>query len=140
MRQPPPRMQDQLYHDMILPEETLHIRAKARDFAVRVVFPRATEIAHTEESRDSFPWDVFRKMAEEDLFKIPFPADAGGMGLHYPCCATVVTVEELAYFSNSIAAVYDVHCIMACHALENGSGVIKFWEAVSGLERWKPGL
>lgn len=125
MRELPPRMQDKLYHDMILPEETLNIRGKARDFATRVVAPRASEIAHTEESRDSFPKDVFRKMAEEGLFKIPFSAESGGMGLKYPCCATVVTVEELAYFSNSIAAVYDVHCILAGHALEYGSDYIK---------------
>ena len=75
MRQLPPRMQDQLYHDMILPEETLKIRQKVRDFSMRVIAPRATEIAHTEESRESFPWDVFRQMAAEDLFKIPFPAE-----------------------------------------------------------------
>jgi len=125
MRQLPPRMQDQLYHDMILPEETLKIRKNVRDFAVRVIAPRATEIAHTEESKESFPWDVFRQMAEEDLFKIPFPAEVGGLGLSYPCCATVVTVEELAYFSNSVAAIYDVHCILAGHALEYGSDYIR---------------
>jgi len=125
MRDLPPRMQDQLYHDMILPEETLAIRAKAREFAVRVIAPRASEIAHTEESRDSFPWDVFRKMAEEGLFKIPFGSEAGGAGLKYPCCGTVVTVEELAYFSNSIAAIYDVHCILAGHALGYGSEHIR---------------
>ncbi len=34
MRELPPRMQDQLYHDMILPQETQEIRAKAREFAV----------------------------------------------------------------------------------------------------------
>jgi butyryl-CoA dehydrogenase len=36
-----------------------------------------------------------------------------------------VTVEELAYVSNSIAAVYDVHCILAGHALEYGSDTIR---------------
>ena len=45
--------------------------------------------------------------------------------MKYSCCATVVTVEELAYASNSIAAVYDVHCILAGHALEYGSDYIK---------------
>jgi hypothetical protein len=58
MRELPPRMQDQLYHDMILHDETLNIRGKARDFATRVVAPRASEIAHTEETRNSFPEDV----------------------------------------------------------------------------------
>ncbi len=119
------RMQDRLYHDMILPEESLEIRAKAREFTDRVIAPRAYEIATTPESRDSFAWDVFKALAQEDFFKIPFPADVGGMGLKYPCCATVVAVEELAYASNSIAAVYDVHCILAGHALEYGDNYIK---------------
>ena len=37
MRQLPPRMQDQLYHEMILPGETLEIRKKAREFAVKEI-------------------------------------------------------------------------------------------------------
>jgi alkylation response protein AidB-like acyl-CoA dehydrogenase len=119
------RMQDKLYHDLILPDETLEIRAKAREFVDRVVSPRAYEIATTRESRDSFPRDVFMALAEEDFFKIPYASQQGGLGLEYPCCATVVTVEELAYASNSIAAVYDVHCILAGHALEYGSDYIK---------------
>ena len=119
------RMQDRLYHDLILPDETLEIRAKAREFVDRVVSPRAYEIATTRESRDSFPRDVFMALAEEDFFKIPYASQQGGLGLEYPCCATVVTVEELAYASNSIAAVYDVHCILAGHALEYGSDYIK---------------
>ena len=125
MRELPPRMQDRLYHDLGVPEETLGIRRKVREFAERVVAPRAYEVAHTEESRDSFPRDVFLKMAEEGLFRIPYPEAVGGMGLEFPCCATVVAVEELAYMSNSLAAVYDVHCILAGHALEYGSDHIK---------------
>lgn len=125
MRALPPRMQDRLYHDLILPEETQAIRKKAREFAVRVVGPVGYEIAHKEEHKDSFPADVFHKLAQEDFFKIPFPKEVGGLGLKYPVCATVVTVEELAYISDSIAAVYDVHCILAGHALAYGSDFVK---------------
>jgi alkylation response protein AidB-like acyl-CoA dehydrogenase len=119
------RMQDKLYHDLILTEETIAIRAKAREFSDRVIAPRAYEIATTDESRESFAWDVFNAMAKEDFFKIPYPKEVGGMGLQYPCCATVAVLEEFAYASNSIAAVYDVHCILAGHALEYGSDYIK---------------
>lgn len=125
MTKPVKRMQDRLYHDMILPDESLEIRAKAREFSDRIVAPRAHEIATTPESRDSFPWDVFRALAQEDFFKIPYSVREGGLGLKYPCIATVVTVEELAYASNSMAAVYDVHCILTGHALEYGSDHIK---------------
>jgi len=125
MTEPVKRMQDKLYHDLLLPQETLEIRVKAREFAQRVIEPRAYEIGTTKESKESFAWDVFNAMAEEDFFKIPYPKEVGGLGLKYPCCATVVTLEEFAYASNSIAAVYDVHCILAGHALEYGSDYIK---------------
>jgi len=125
MRVLPPRMQDKLYHDMILPEETLEIRKKAREFAVMEVAPVGYRIAHKEENKESFPSDVFYNLAEEDFYKIPFPKEVGGLGLRYPACATVVTIEELAYISNSVAAIYDVHCILAGHALIYGSNFLK---------------
>jgi alkylation response protein AidB-like acyl-CoA dehydrogenase len=68
---------------------------------------------------------VFKALAEEGFYKVPFAAENGGKGLKYPSCATVVTVEELAYMSNSLASVYDVHCILAGHALEYGSDYIR---------------
>ena len=52
------RMQDKLYHDLILPEETINIRAKAREFADRVIAPKAYEIATIDESKHSFSWDI----------------------------------------------------------------------------------
>ena len=125
MKTLPPRMQDKLYHDMILPEEALEIRKKARDFAERELAPVAHEIAHREETRDSFSFGVFSKLGEEGFFRIPFPKEVGGLDLKFPVCATVVTVEELAYMSNSIASVYDVHCILAGHALMYGSDFIR---------------
>lgn len=51
MRELPPRMQDKLYHDMILPEETLEIRKKARLFAEKYIFPEGNKIAQQEEKR-----------------------------------------------------------------------------------------
>jgi butyryl-CoA dehydrogenase len=118
-------MQDRLYHDMILPEETLEVRKKAREFAVKEIAPHSYELANTEESRESFPRDIFKKLAAQDFFKIPFAKEVGGLGLKYPSCATVVTVEEIAYASDSIAAVYDVHCILAGHALAYASDEIQ---------------
>jgi len=125
MRLLPERLQDKIYHDMILHEETIEIRKKVREFAVREIAPVGYEIAHKEEHKESFPSEVFYKLAKEDFYKIPFPKEVGGLGLKYPACATVVTVEELAYVSDSIAAIYDVHFILAGHALMNGSDFIK---------------
>ena len=58
---------------------------------------------------------------QSEFLSIPSPKEVGGFGLKCPVCATVVTVEELAYMSDSIAAIYDVHCILAGHALMYGS-------------------
>lgn len=125
MRPLPPRMQDKLYHELLLPRETQEIRQKAREFAVREIAPLAERIAEGPEDRSRFPTELFARLAEEDFFRIPFPKEIGGLGLEYPACATVVTVEELAYVSNSIAAIYDVHCILAGHALSRGSEFLK---------------
>ena len=125
MRPLPLRMQDQLYHELMLPQEAQEIRKKAREFAVREIAPLGYEIAHREESRESFPKTIFNKLAKEDFFKIPFPKEVGGLGLKHPVCATVVTVEEFAYMSDSIAAIYDVHCILAGHVLMYGSDFIR---------------
>lgn len=121
----PPRMQDRLYHELLLSEETQAVRAEVRSFAEREVLPRAHEIGQKDESREGFARDLFAAMAEEGLFKIPFGKENGGRGLEYPVCATAATIEELAYFSNSVSAVYDVHCILAGHALEYASERIR---------------
>jgi alkylation response protein AidB-like acyl-CoA dehydrogenase len=125
MRSLPTRMRDLLYHDMIMPEETREIRRKAKDFAEREILPIAYDIGHREEKKENFPRALFRELAAENFFKIPFPREIGGLGLEFPSCATVVTIEELAYVSDSIAAIYDVHCILAGHALMYGSDFIK---------------
>jgi alkylation response protein AidB-like acyl-CoA dehydrogenase len=125
MKNIPTRMQNKLYHDMFSPEETKEIRKNARRFAVTYILPQAHKIAISEESVASFPRALFYELAKNDFFKIPFAKNAGGLGLDYPVCATVATIEELAYVSNSVAAIYDVHCILAGHALEYGSDRIK---------------
>ncbi len=117
MRKLPPRMQDKLYHDLILPKETVAIRSRVRKFAEKEIAPLSHVIANQDESKDNFPREIFQKLAKEDFFKIPFPKDVGGFGLKYPTCATVVAVEELAYISNSIGALYDVQAILFGNAL-----------------------
>jgi butyryl-CoA dehydrogenase len=121
----PPRMQDTLYHDIFLPVEVIEVRDEVREFAQREIEPVACEIAQQEESEDNFPWDIFNKMAQEKIFGIPFDEKWGGRGLKYPSLATCVALEELAYASNSIASIVDVHCILAGHALNYGSDRVK---------------
>ncbi len=125
MRRLPPRMQDILYHDMILPEETLEIRKKIREFAVNEIAPVGHTIGQQEETKENFPSALFKKMADACFCKMPFPEDVGGTGLKYPTCATVTIIEELAYISNSIAAIFDVQCILGGNSLMYGSDSLK---------------
>ena len=114
----PQRQEPRLYHDLMSPAETKAIRAEVRAFCEEHVAPVAWEIGHREESVEAFPFDLFESMATAGLFRIPFAKEVGGRGLAHPCAATAIVIEEMSYFSNSVAAIYDVHCILAGHALE----------------------
>jgi len=123
----PTRQADLLFHDLLLPTETQQVRRRVREVAEREVAPHATLIGTREEAVESFPWQPFRALAKHGLFAIPFDAEYGE-GLTYRAAATATAVEELAYVSSSMAAIYDVHCILAGHALARGSHTLK--------ERW----
>jgi len=120
-----PRCEPILYHDLLSPEEVKSVRAEARDFGDNHVAPVAWEIGHREEAVENFPRDLFKEMARAGLFRIPFSSDVGGRGLKHPAAATAALVEELAYHSNSVAAIVDVHCILAGHALKHASGELQ---------------
>lgn len=115
------RQADRLYHDLLAPDEIHDVRERARKIAADVVAPAAREIASSDERVDGFPHEVFDSLAGAGLFRVPFPADVGGEGLAHPVTATAVAIEELAYFSSSVAAVFDVHCILAGNALTHGT-------------------
>lgn len=115
------RLSDRLYDPRLEPDEVRQVRAEVRKFADEHVAPVAYEIAQTPESVEAFPWDLFRKMGAAGLFRIPFAKEVGGRGLTQPVTACVAALEELAYHSNSVAAIYDVHCILAGRTLEAAS-------------------
>lgn len=117
----PTRLQPSLYHDLMTPDEVLAVRQEIRAFCDAHVAPAAWEIGHREESVENFPRELFKKMADAELFRIPFGAAVGGRGLKHAATATAILIEELAYYSNSVAAIVDVHCILAGHALEHAS-------------------
>ena len=121
----PERQQPALYHDLMTPAEVIAVRDEVRRFADEHVAPVAWEIGHREESRENFPRQLFQKMAAAGLFRIPFASEIGGRGLSHPATATAVMIEELAYHSNSVAAIVDVHCILAGNALKHASGELQ---------------
>ncbi|MES2257994.1 MAG: acyl-CoA dehydrogenase family protein [Pseudomonadota bacterium] len=121
----PLRQQNLLYHDLMTPEEVLQVRAEVRHFCETHVAPAAWEIGHRAEAVEHFPRELFAQMARAGLFRIPFAADIGGRGLKHAATATAVMIEELAYYSNSVAAIVDVHCILAGHALKHASAALQ---------------
>lgn len=121
----PPRQEPLLYHDLMSPKELLDIRAEVREFAEKVVAPRARQIGDGPESVEHFPHDVFKAMGDAGLFRIPFAREVGGRSLSHPAAATAAVIEELSYYSSSVGAIYDVHCILAGHALVQGSDYLK---------------
>jgi butyryl-CoA dehydrogenase len=125
------RTADELFHDTISPPDVREVRAQVRRTAEEQLRPLADRIAHGDEVVDGFPRDAFDRMAEAGLFRIPF-AGPEGAGLSHPATATAVAVEELAYVSNSLAAIFDVHCILAGHALGAASDELR--------ARWLPPL
>lgn len=117
----PVRQADRLYHDLLSPVEIQEFRHRARKIAADVVAPAARRIADGDERVDGFPRDVFDGLAAAGLFRVPFAAEVGGDGLAHPVTATAVAIEELAYYSSSVAAVFDVHCILAGNVLTHGT-------------------
>lgn len=125
MRKLPPRMQTRLYKEHLFPEETREIRQKVRAFAEKEVFPLARDIGEKKERNRNFPRRLFRKMAAEGLFRIPFSKEDGGLGLSYPACGAAVMAEELAYISASVAGTVNAHFLLSGKTLAMGSPHIK---------------
>ena len=114
-----PRTSEQLADDLLLPAETIAVRAEAREFAERVLRPRAAELNYVTESSAVFPGGILIEMAEAGLYTIPFPTDVGGRGLQFPMLAAATVLEELAYFSPGIAsALYDGQALLVGRTLD----------------------
>lgn len=121
-----PRRADSLYSDFFVPEETRRIRKEVRQFCDDVVRPVAHRLNTTPESRESFPRAEFDAMARAGLYKIPYPADVGGLGLEFPTLATATVLEELGYYSPSLAsALYDGQAILVGKTLERAPEVLR---------------
>jgi alkylation response protein AidB-like acyl-CoA dehydrogenase len=113
------RTSDQLYDDLLLPDETVKIRVEARDFATTVLAPRAAELNSAEESTAAFPRDILDAMAAAGLYTIPFASDVGGRGLQFPMLAAATVLEELAYYTPGVAsALYDGQALLVGRTLD----------------------
>lgn len=130
---PVERRANRIANDLLLPEETLKVRAEARTFAEDVIRPVAHELNCQPERRDGFRHDLFKAIADAGLYRVPYPADVGGLGLEFPMLATLTVIEELGYYSPGLAsAMYDGQAILVGKSLDNAGGKIR--------EKWLPGI
>ncbi|MGE5588623.1 MAG: acyl-CoA dehydrogenase family protein [Clostridia bacterium] len=72
-------------------------RKMVREFTEKTVIPRAQEI----DERDEFPFDIYRAMADLNLFDLEVSAELGGPGMDSIC--GVISIEELARGSVAVA-------------------------------------
>ncbi len=122
----PPRRADKLFSDLLLPEETLKVRKDVRQFCDDVIRPVAHRLNTTPEAKETFARAEFDAMAKAGLYKIPFPADVGGLGLEFPTLATATVCEELGYYSPSLtSSMYDGQAILVGRALQNAQADIR---------------
>lgn len=114
-----PRTSDRLFDDLLLPDETVKIRAEVRDFAERVLAPRAAELNCAEESTAAFPRDILQHMADAGLYSLPYASDVGGRGLEFPMLAAATVLDEMAYFTPGVAsALYDGQALLVGRTLD----------------------
>ena len=92
-------------------EEQRMFRRMVRDFAEKEIAPRAEEIDAT----DCFPDDLFRRMGELGFLGLPFPEEYGGSGGDY--MSQVITLEEIARVSGSMAITLDAHTSLCCEPI-----------------------
>src|SRR5438309_9181474 len=83
--------------DFGLSSEQEAFRQTVRDFAEKVIGPRAEEMDESGE----FPVDIVLQMGELGLFGLPFPEAYGGAGADFTTLC--VAIEELARVDSSMA-------------------------------------
>src|SRR5258708_3208484 len=83
--------------DYDLPQETEEFRTVVRDFAEKVVRPRAEGY----DARSEFPLEVVLEMGKLGLFGLVLPERYGGAGAEF--ITLCVAIEELARVDSSVA-------------------------------------
>jgi butyryl-CoA dehydrogenase len=91
--------------DFSLNEQELMVQARAREFANRLVRPRAAEIDRTNE----WPSDLIPEMAKAGFFGLHLPPQYDGAGAGYKCY--VLALEQIAQASMTVAAIIAINAL-----------------------------
>lgn len=91
--------------DFNLNEQELMVQARAKDFANKVVKPRAAEIDRTGE----WPSDLVSEMAKAGFFGLQLPLEYEGSGAGYKCYA--LALEQISQASMAVAAIVAINAL-----------------------------
>jgi len=91
--------------DFNLTEQELMIQMRARDFANKLVKPRAVEIDRSGE----WPSDLIPEMAKSGFFGLQLPIEYEGVGAGYKCYA--LAVEQISQASMAVAAIIAINAL-----------------------------
>lgn len=88
--------------DLDLTKEQQMIRSEVRNFAQKVIAPRAEEFERTGE----YPYDIIEKMGDLGLMGIPFPEEYGGTGGDW--VGMHLCIEEVSRADAALGGLLDV--------------------------------
>ena len=102
--------------DFNLPDDVRSVRDMINGFMTREVVPVVSEL----ERDSSMMVDIFKKMGKLGLLGITIPEEFGGSGMDFLTFGVVL--EEVSYFSGSLALSYGAHSnLVLDNILRNGS-------------------
>ncbi len=125
MQLPVNRTEESFFHGISVPQEVQELRHRVRRFAERELGPAVAAMEEQPEDLSSFPATLVARMAELGLYRVPYGSHEGGDGLSTPMLAAAVVMEELAYYSNSIAVIYDCQCVLSGRVLQYATDELK---------------
>jgi alkylation response protein AidB-like acyl-CoA dehydrogenase len=91
--------------DFNLSEQERMLRKSAKDFAAKLVKPRAAEI----DSSGEFPLDLVKEMGKQGYLGLPYPAKYGGGGAGYLSYA--LALEQICQASMTVGAIMAVNTV-----------------------------
>jgi len=97
--------------DFELSEGHKMIRAMTREFADKVIAPKAEEVERT----GNYPYDIMDKMADLGMMGIPFSEEYGGGGGDW--VGMSLCIEEISRADAGLGALLDV-ALLAAHEIE----------------------
>lgn len=99
--------------DFDLSAEQKLVRNMVRDFAVKEILPKASEI----DKQHRYPSEIIKRCAELSLMGMLVPEEYGGAGLD--AISYAITIEELSRASASVGVIVSVNNSLSCFPINN---------------------